>query len=247
MPVEQHSRPHTRIRIGVAGWSVPAPYRNNGSVGSHLEQYARYFDCVEINSSFYKPHLPTTFARWAACVPADFRFSVKLPKLITHEKRLVSCRDAVERFYRSASGLDGKLEVLLMQLPPSLAFDAATAQATLTQLRDAFTATIACEARHSSWFRPRVDRLLGALRITRVAADPAVGGAPMEVDTAHAAYVRLHGRPRVYYSAYSSEYLDALASKLKPRGATADVWCIFDNTALGAAWPNALRLKESLR
>src|SRR6188768_857106 len=90
-----------RIRIGTAGWSLYKPPAGRfPGTGSHLERYAAMFDAVEINSSFYRPHKPETYARWAASVPAGFRFAVKLPKAITHERRLVECRDLVERFAR---------------------------------------------------------------------------------------------------------------------------------------------------
>ncbi len=86
---------HAGIRIGCAGWSI----RSNqstlfGEGGSQLARYATCFDCVEINSSFYRSHQRKTYARWAAEVPDDFRFSVKLPKSITHQARL---RDADAR------------------------------------------------------------------------------------------------------------------------------------------------------
>jgi hypothetical protein len=82
------------VRIGTAGWSIPtehaAPFP---ALGSHLERYAAVFDAVEINSSFYRPHRPATYERWAASVPEGFRFAVKVPKAITHERRLKGVGD----------------------------------------------------------------------------------------------------------------------------------------------------------
>ncbi|SRR5581483_207180 len=77
------------LRIGVAGWSLPRAVLDEfPREGSHLARYAARLNCAEINSSFYRPHQPATYARWAASVPANFRFAVKLPRAITHDARL---------------------------------------------------------------------------------------------------------------------------------------------------------------
>jgi uncharacterized protein YecE (DUF72 family) len=235
------------IRVGIAGWSVPTPYRAAEPVGSHLQQYASYFNCVEINSSFYKPHRLTTYVRWADSVPPEFRFSAKLPKLITHERRLVACEEAVMQFCAAVAGLQDKLAVLLVQLPPSLAFDQRAVEATFSLLRSSLSARIVCEARHLSWFQPEVDRLFSELGVTRVVADPAIDTARRPVTVAgQFSYLRLHGQPRVYYSSYAPVYLAELAERLKPAADGPGAWCIFDNTASAAAWPNAIQLKEYL-
>jgi uncharacterized protein YecE (DUF72 family) len=235
------------IRVGIAGWSVPASYRAVEPVSSQLHRYATYFDCVEINSSFHKPHRLTTYARWADSVPPDFRFSAKLPKEITHERRLVACQGAVTRFCATLAGLHDKLGVLLVQLPPGLAFDERAVEASFSLLRASSSATIVCEARHVSWFHPQVDRLFSALGITRVFADPPIDAALQPVIAAgQFSYVRLHGQPRRYYSSYSAHYLAGLAARLKPAADGPGAWCIFDNTAGPAAWPNAFQLKQDL-
>src|ERR1700754_3264244 len=112
------------VRIGTAGWSVPSRYAAMVPTdGSHLERYARCLNAVEINSSFYRPHQRKTYERWAQSTPAGFNFSVKIPKAITHEQRLRDCGAWLDRFSSEVSGLGGKLGVLLVQLPPKLAFD----------------------------------------------------------------------------------------------------------------------------
>jgi len=90
--------------------------------GSHLERYAQRLTAVEINSSFYRPHRRTTYEAWAAAVPECFAFSVKAPKIITHEFRLLGADRALDEFLGQASGLGIKLGPLLFQLPPSLGF-----------------------------------------------------------------------------------------------------------------------------
>jgi len=118
------------IRVGCAGWSLRQEHAAHfAEEGSHLERYARTFSVVEINSSFYRPHRRATYERWAASVPPDFRFAVKMPKQITHELRLVNSREPLHRFLDEAGALGAKLGPLLVQLPPSLSFDEQNAAA----------------------------------------------------------------------------------------------------------------------
>ncbi|GAC1422866.1 MAG: DUF72 domain-containing protein [Burkholderiaceae bacterium] len=202
---------------------------------------------VEINSSFYRPHRPATYARWAQSVPDGFRFSVKLPRSITHERRLVDIEAPLTQFAVEATALGEKLGCILVQLAPSLKFEAAVAAAFFVQLKARFACTISCEARHPTWFDDIATALLREHAIVRVIADPAVGQSGAHVPTASALYLRLHGSPQRYYSAYSPEYLAALSLQIDShRTAGREVWCIFDNTASGAALPNALATLEAL-
>src|ERR1700710_2503714 len=112
------------LRVGTAGWSVPSRYTAEVPAGgSHLERYARRLNAVEINSSFYRPHQRKTYERWARSTPAAFRFSVKVPKAMTHDRRLVDCGALIDRFVAEVTGLGNKLGVLLVQLPPKLVFE----------------------------------------------------------------------------------------------------------------------------
>lgn len=229
------------IRIGCAGWSI---YRDVAPSfpgdGSHLERYARVLNAVEINSSFYKPHQASTYARWAASVPDDFRFAVKLPRSISHDQRLVDIAALLAAFAGQANMLGDKLGCILVQLPPSLRFDSDVADAFFTHLRQHFACALACEARHGTWFGNDAAALLRAHGVTRVIADPPAGAPGPFVPTTDMVYARLHGSPRMYYSSYSDAYLDQVAAWITAR----DAWCIFDNTASGAALPNALDLQH---
>lgn len=242
--------PAADIRVGCAGWAVPkSSAACFPTQGSHLERYARRFSAVEINSSFYRPHRPATYARWAAAVPEPFRFSVKMPKEITHLRRLKNVEEPLDRFLSEAGLLSDKLAVILAQFPPSLRFDARIVRAFLAAVRTRFARALVCEPRHASWFDGHADDLLAEFQAARVAADPALvpaAGEPGGWDGF--AYYRLHGTPQIYHSAYAAETLDTLADRLI---ATArrdiPVWCIFDNTALGAATADALSLGERLQ
>lgn len=231
-----------RLLTGCAGWTIP---RDSAAAfpgeGSHLERYATVFDAVEINSSFYRPHRAATYARWAASVPERFLFSVKLPRAITHEARLAGIDDALRRFASEAGALEAKLGCVLVQLPPKLAFQRALAADFFGRLRAAFGCMIACEARHPGWFGDEATALLEGAGVTRVIADPTKGQEGAHVPTTASIYARLHGAPRIYYSAYSPAYLAQLRDDMRVHAAAGRaVWTIFDNTASGAAVPNAL-------
>ncbi len=241
--------PTTDIRIGCAGWSIPKPHAAHFPPdGSHLERYARRFGAVEINSSFYNPHRPTTYARWAETVPAAFQFAVKVPRTITHTRRLAGVETELESFLAEVTSLGTKLGPLLVQLPPGLAFDHTVADRFFSTLRERFDGDVVCEPRHATWFSPEADALLAAWQVARVAADPALmpeAAQPGGWDGI--VYYRLHGSPRIYYSTYDTNYLDVLARTLAQHAARrVPAWCIFDNTAESAATANALYLLNHL-
>jgi uncharacterized protein YecE (DUF72 family) len=232
-------------RIGCAGWSVVAAHRPLlGAGDSMLARYATRFDCVEINSSFYRSHQRDTYARWAASVPAAFRFTVKLPQAITHELALRRARIPLQRFLEEVAGLRSKLGGLLVQLPPSLPFDPRSANAFFKLLREQFDGPVACEPRHASWFTPARDEFCHRHRIARVAADPPrqPGGDLPAGDASQWRYWRLHGSPVMYRSRYEDDVLQRLAAAT--RTAARRHWIVFDNTASGHAANDAARLQE---
>ncbi len=120
------------MRIGTAGWAVPRRVADAfPRDGTGLQRYAARFDAAEINTSFYRPHKPATYARWAESVPEGFRFAVKVPKAITHEHKLTGTEALLDDFLASIAPLGRKLGPLLVQLPPSLAFEATVADSLL--------------------------------------------------------------------------------------------------------------------
>lgn len=233
----------TTVRIGTAGWALPKALRKSRSASKPvLTQYAKLFDAVEINSSFYRPHRRSTYERWSASVPELFRFSVKLPRIITHELGLLRCQSETLSFVQRSAGLEEKLAVLLVQLPASRTFVQSIAGAFFKMLRQETSAHIVCEARSPSWFVDAATAVLEAYRVTRVVVDPVPPGCAFSTQAQpRFAYFRLHGSPRVYYSPYSVGYLQSLGAAA---GAAAESWCIFDNTAAGAAWSDATLLQR---
>ena len=235
------------ISIGTAGWNIPRPHRDRfAATGAQLVRYASRLNAAEINTSFYRPHSPTTYAKWAAVVPAQFRFAVKVPKEITHHRALVRTAAPLDRFLDEIAGLGAHLGPLLLQLPPSFAFDSRRVGRFLDRLRAKHPGPVVAEPRHATWTAAAADRLLKSFNVARVAADPArCEGLGEPGGSTSLRYFRWHGSPRPYFSVYSQEVLETLADRI--RAMQVDTWCIFDNTGSGAAAGNALDLAERLR
>ncbi|MEJ5056629.1 DUF72 domain-containing protein [Pseudomonas sp. MYb330] len=231
------------ILIGCAGWSLSREHSPAFSVeGTHLQRYASRLNSVEINSSFYRPHRRQTYEKWAASVPDGFRFSVKVPKLITHEMRLQNCEQTLDGFLSQCSGLQDRLGCLLVQLAPSLAFDESVAEAFFIALRARFFGAVVLEPRHESW--TEAEAMLVHYRIAQATVDPSrISSDSTPRGWPGISYWRLHGSPRIYYSSYELSYLETLAIEIHKAAASGQAtWCIFDNTASGAALGNALTL-----
>jgi len=177
-------------------------------------------------------------------VPEDFKFSVKLPEEITHDRGLVGCDEILKVFAAETAGLGSKLGTWLIQLPPKLAFDAKTFDSFFDLVNGCSDAMVAVEPRNATWFTEEVESRLIERRIARVAADPArVSGSGEPGGWRGLAYFRWHGSPRMYYSDYDRQALFSLGRRLESaRLRGAETWCIFDNTAAGAALGNALEL-----
>jgi uncharacterized protein YecE (DUF72 family) len=228
--------------IGTAGWNIPRAHRDRFPAGgSQLQRYATLLTGTEINTSFYRSHAAATYERWGAGVPASFRFAVKLPKVLTHERSLEPDRDALARFLDEIAGLGSKIGPILIQLPPSLTFEERRVAAFFELLRASFTGAVVCEPRHPTWAAAQATPLFVSYEIARVAADPPrAPGLSTPGGWSGLVYYRLHGSPQPYFSTYPPQRITDLAARL--RAATVPAWCIFDNTGSGAAAANALEL-----
>jgi uncharacterized protein YecE (DUF72 family) len=236
------------VVIGTAGWSIASRHAMHfPEGGSTLERYACRFPGVEINSSFYRPHRPETWRRWADSVPPTFRFAVKVPRTITHERRLADCDELARGFLAEVEALGGKLAVLLVQLPPKLVFEASVAEQFFGRFAKLARARVACEPRHPSWFEGEADKMLDRFGVARVAADPAVvPAAAAPGGWRGLAYWRLHGSPVTYRSSYEDR-LDHYAARIRAETEQGrEAWCMFDNTLSAFATVNALELMERL-
>jgi uncharacterized protein YecE (DUF72 family) len=215
--------------------------------GTHLERYAGFFSAVEINSSFYREHMPATYAKWSACVPDDFRFAVKLSREFTHITRLEEAGTKLKESLAAIAHLGEKWGVLLVQLPPSLIFQEMKVESFIGELRDSYEGDIAWEPRHITWASEEAAKLFEKYEISRVFADPEPCPTPpaLRARMELFKYIRLHGTPEIYKSRYSPEMIELFAETI--RGTKKQSWCIFDNTTFGYATENAMELTNLLR
>lgn len=236
----------TKIYIGTAGWTIPSFLKSAFPIeGTHLERYAQVFNAVEINSSFYREHRADTYRRWADSVPDDFRFSVKLAREFIHEARLRETGPALSASLDAISALGKKWGALLVQLPPSLMFDAKVAENFLTALKESTPRNVRIfwEPRHLSWAWAEAEHFFARHGFPRVWADPEP--CPHRDAPERAVrYDRWHGSPKIYRSNYEADFLTEQANRLRSR--TNENWCIFDNTTFGCATRNALELRALL-
>jgi uncharacterized protein YecE (DUF72 family) len=228
------------IRIGTSGF-IYEHWRHRfyppTARGSELELYARTFDTVELNVTFYRMPPSSTFRSWAARVPEGFLFAVKASRYLTHVRRLKEPRPSVELLVERASELGCHLGPVLIQLPPDLELDLVGLEQTL----DAFPAGIrlAVEPRHPSWF---VDDVRGALTDRNVALCVADRRGPITPlwRTADWSYLRFHAGRATPRSCYGSKELDAWTERFEAGwGREATGFVYFNNDGNGCALRDA--------
>jgi uncharacterized protein YecE (DUF72 family) len=206
-----------------------------------FERYAEEFDTVEINASFYRLPLPTTFDAWREKAPPGFRYAVKVNRFITHMKKLLDCEEAVDRFIALARRLGPALGPLLYQLPPSLHLNLERLDTFLGRLPKDLEQVV--EFRHKSWYVTEALELLDRHGVGFVAHDLKGLESPRWA-SGRTAYVRFHGTGGKYWGRYSDdaliEWTDWIAEQ---RSADRSVWCYFNNDIHGHAIEDARTLK----
>lgn len=238
-----------RVRLGCSGWDhkdwVGTLYEREEP--SRLKAYTAIFNTAEINSTFYSYPKPGLVLGWAAHTPSDFLFSVKLNRLITHEKRLVGVEDDVHRFCELMGPLiqSGKLASILIQLPPGLKFSPGPVEVFLAVLPEGFP--FALEYRNRTWLTDDVRSLLEKYNIIPVMTDgPAL---PKQVmSSADTAYIRWHGRgSRIWYNyRYSEAELEPWVNTIHKLSEQVEVLGYFNNHYHGYAPENCLDVLEML-
>lgn len=240
------------VRVATAGWRIPEEYRDefpDWGDRTQLWGYSRVLGGVEINRTFRKLPRASTFEKWSDRVPGEFRFALKTPRAVTHDARLERAGEELDEFLERGRRLGDRLGPVLVQLPPSLEFDAAVAEGFLSRLRDRHGGPVAVEPRHEGWFAGSADALLADHGAARVAADPpraetdGVPGGDREL-----AYFRLHGTPDTYRSPYrDGGGLEAWIERVRRAAGSAErVWLVFDNTAEGEGTGDALEALDRL-
>lgn len=210
-----------------------------------FDYYAERFTSVEVNATFYRVFNDTTFEKWRTQVGPDFRYVLKVPRQITHEKHLAGCEEDIRVFCHSASLLGDRLGMLLVQIAPDMPYDLALLRSALTAFED--PSQVAVEFRAEYWRSEAVRSLLEELGTVHVSVDSPTTRLSEWV-TGKAAYIRLHGRSGWYDSNYSPGELNeiaTLAHQMADRGAE-KVYIFFNNDVGGYAPHNALALAEIL-
>lgn len=231
------------IWVGTSGYNYPewkgSFYPADLAAAKMLPYYAARFPTVEINYTFYRMPNEKLLAGWAAQVPAEFRFTLKAPRRITHDAKLIGCEDLTATFCRVAGTLGDKLGALLFQLPPSLKKDLARLGEFLDSLPP--RAPAAFEFRHASWFDNEVFERLRQKARALCVADSEKLETPLEV-TADYGYFRL--RDDGYQQADIAEWankIDALRSRCK------DIYVYFKHEEQGKGPAFARELMNHLR
>jgi uncharacterized protein YecE (DUF72 family) len=240
------------IRLGCSGWDyrdwVGSLYERDDM--SKLKAYTSVFNTAEINSTFYSYPKPGLVLGWASHTPDDFLFSVKLNRIITHEKRLdtaAGVEDDVQRFCELLKSLEksGKLACILIQIPPALKYSHTVVEGFLAILPEGIP--FALEYRNRTWLTDDAFRLLRDYNIAPVMTDgPALP--KQELASPDIAYIRWHGRgSKVWYNyRYSKRELEPWVRTIRKLSDEVDVLGYFNNHYHGYAPENCLDLLEML-
>ncbi len=236
--------------VGTSGWSYRhwvGPFYPEGMRNDQfLPYYTEHFGCVELNASFYRLPKPAMVEGWVRKTPEHFRFAAKLSRLITHQKRLVDCREPLAAYFEVMHRLKPRLGPVLIQLPPSFKFKAEVVEPFFQLVRKEYGEyAYALEARNDSWFVPEAQEMLKHYRIAWVIADSGGRFPKFEGVTTDFVYLRFHGPGALYASDYPDEQLAEYASKIVQwvrEGLT--VWAFFNNDVGGYAVKNALTLRK---
>ena len=228
------------VRIGCSGFLYEhwrGRFYPPSARGAELEWYARSFDTVELNVTFYRMPSAATFRSWATRVPDDFVFAVKASRYLTHVKRLHDVRDSVAYLIDRVAELGSHLGPILLQLPPDLQLDLDG----LVETLEAFPASVqlALEPRHASWFVDDVRDLLESRQVALCLADRRGPLTPFW-ETADWAYVRFHGGRARPASCYGDAALDRWADRLAAmEAARTAAFLFFNNDFHGCALRDA--------
>lgn len=237
-----------KINVGTSGWSYgdwkgkfyPADIPKT----RWFEYYSKYFDTVELNSTFY--HLPKskTVQKWKANTPEGFNYTAKASRYITHIKRLKDCSEPVEKFFDTIKPLKAKIGAVLYQLPPSSKINLQRLEEFINLLPEDYSHVF--EFRNKSWYCEETYNLLDKLGCGFCTHDMQSLESP-RIITAGLLYVRFHGPEGKYRGSYSYQKLSAFAKWLKQNSSDINRGFVYFNNDYEANAPkNAQYLKERI-
>ena len=240
------------VRIGCSGWNYRSWrerfYPKGVPPRRWLRHYAETFDTVEVNATFYRLTRPEVVENWIAETPADFVFTIKGSRYLTHMKRLLDREQGLERFYASISPLTGhpKMGPILWQLPPNFRRDLPRLEDWLAALGEAAPGRHCMEFRDESWFTDEVFARLYENGVAFVIGDdPRRLDWPLEL-TADWTFIRLHYGTRGRRGNYSDTEIEEWAERIAGLRERAQVWAYFNNDWEAFAIANGRRLKRLL-
>lgn len=237
-----------RVRVGTSGWAyrhwLGRLYPRRLPPARALAHYACRFPAVEVNSTYYRLPEARSFDAWRDATPPGFRFAVKAPGSVTHDKRLVGVEAETAEFVERCRRLGDRLGVVLVQLPPGFRADLRLLARFLDLVPGGVR--VAVELRHASWFERDVRDLLASRGAAFVVHDYGRRGSPLWV-TSGVAYLRLHGPSGRYRGAYDAEALLAWAEQVKAWVAGGvEAYVFFNNDERGKSVRDALALRALL-
>lgn len=239
--------------IGTSGWSYrhwrEIFYPKELKSTDYLSWYAKTFKVTEINTSFYHLPRPSTVESWLEKAPARFRFCPKMSRYVTHVKRLLDPEASLPRFFELFDPFKKHLGPILLQLPPSAAFEADRAAHFFEVLTKNYSGYhFALEARHKSWLSDEAITLLQQYKITWVIAHSGNRWPYAETITAKHIYLRFHGLDGRYDALYSEKIIADYAGKIKEwQQENHTIWAFFNNDGHGYALQNAQQLITLLK
>jgi uncharacterized protein YecE (DUF72 family) len=209
-----------------------------------FEYYCMHFNTLELNVTFYRFPEATTLQRWYMNSPANFCFSVKVPRIITHYKKFHGTASLISDFYRVIDhNLKEKLGCVLFQMPPSFIFSHERMQKLIDSLDPSFRNVV--EFRHTSWWSEEVFLALEKHHITFCGMSHPDFPTDL-IRTNTFLYYRMHGLKKTYSSGYEDAELKALASQLKKLPNVSQAYIYFNNDVQGFATDNAHTLSGYL-
>ncbi len=217
-------------------------YPDDLSTKNWFAYYCEHFDTYELNATFYKFPTVNSLHAWYKKSPDGFIFSVKAPRLITHNKKFDDCTREISELYAAClDGMKDKFGYVLFQLPPSFHYSPERLQRIVNQLDSDIQNVV--EFRHESWWNKDVyDAFIDNKLIFCSVNHPTLPTAIIE--TAATGYIRLHGNPNMFYSEYSLEALNTLYTAIKQTAILDKAMVYFNNTAGTGGIINALAMKN---
>lgn len=239
---------NAKLHVGTSGWHykhwLGDFYPAKIPAGKMFEWYARHFDTVELNNSFYRLPTHDAFLHWRALAPPGFTFAVKASRFITHMKKLKDPEISLENFLERVQLLHEKLGPVLFQLPPQWPVNVERLESFLAALPQTYRFVF--EFRDPSWNTPTVYRILRRHNVALCIHDWRANQSSQEV-TADFAYIRMHGPEGTYQGGYSAQHLETLAARMdRWRSELAAVYVYFNNDQGGFAVRDAVFLRQLL-